>query len=205
MVEWVQRNMTALLVVLVVIALGAGAYWYYARSIELKNAAAERALNTAMQSVSAGNQALAQSDLQKVADQFGDTQSGIEAGLLLAQLNFNAGKNDAGIAVLQKLLTEKGASLDEASINSLIGDGQLQANRAAAAAAAYQKAADAAKSDANRAYQLSKAARAYLVAKDTATAKAIWQKLATDPKDVGLAAEARVRLGEIEAKAASKS
>ncbi len=203
-IEWFQRNGRAVAIVAVVAAVGAGAYWYYTRSIQLKNQAAERALNTALQSVSAGNQALAENDLHKVADNYGDTQSGIEAGLLLAQIEFNAGKLDSGLVVLQKLTKASAAGMDMASIYSLMGDGQMQADKAAAAAASYQKAADAARSDANKAFQQSKAARAFLAAGDTTSARTIWQSLVQDPKDQGVAAEARVRLGEIEAKPATK-
>ena len=204
-IEWFQRNGRTVAIAAGVLAIAAGAYWYYNRSIELKNQAAERALNTALQSVSAGNQALAQSDLKKVAADYGDTQSGIEAGQLLAQIDFNAGRVDSGLAVLQKLTTASGAGLDMASIYSLIGDGQMQAHKASAAAAAYQKAADAARSDANKAFQQSKAARAFLAAGDTASARSLWQALADNPKAQGVAAEARVRLGEIEATPATKS
>ena len=202
--EWLQRNSTALISTVVAVVVLAGAYWYYNRSVELKDQAAEQALSTALQSVSAGNAALAQSDLQKVTDKYGDTQPGIEAGLLLAQMNYNAGKYDAGIALLQKLVTGSAAKLDAARIQSLIGDGQLQANQGKAAAGSYQKAADAAASSAEKSFQLAKAARAYLIAGDTAAAKGIWTDLSTDTKDQGVASEARVRLGEIEAKPASK-
>jgi predicted negative regulator of RcsB-dependent stress response len=203
--EWLQSHSRVLIVTAVVLALGAGGYWYYNRAIELKDQAAERALNTAMQSVSAGNRALAESDLQKVAEDYGDTQSGIEAGQLLAQIDYDGGKVDSGVAVLQRLTTASAAKLDLASIYSLIGDGQMQANKAAAAAAAYQKAAAAAPSDEDRAFQQSKAARAFLAAGDTARARALWQGLANNPKDQGVAAEAKVRLGEIDAKPATKS
>ena len=203
-IEWLQRNSTALIVTVAVVLVGTGVYWYHNRSVELKDQAAERALNTALQSVSAGNQALAQSDLQKVADQYGDTQSGIEAGMLLAQMDYNAGKFDDGIGVLQKLLNSSAADMDAASLNGLIGDGQMQAKRPPAAAAAYQKAADAAPSDADKAFQLSKAARAYLAAGDSAHAKGIWQTLSKDEKNQGVAAEAKVRLGELEATPATK-
>jgi len=203
-IEWFQRNSRALIVGAVVIAAGTGAYWFYTRSVELKNQQAERALNTALQSVQAGNKALAQSDLQKVVDQYGDTQSGIEAGLILAQINFNGGKVAEGVSLLEKLASTSAATMDLQSIRGLIGDGQMEANKPAEAARAYQQAADAARTDADSSYQLSKAARALLAAGDTSAAKTIWQKLAADPKGQGVAAEARVRLGEIEAKPARK-
>ncbi|HEU4989761.1 MAG TPA: tetratricopeptide repeat protein [Gemmatimonadaceae bacterium] len=200
--EWFQRNGRTITISAVVLVVAAGAYWYYNRSVELKNQAAERALNTALQSVTAGNQALAVSDLRKVADQYNDTQSGIEAGLLVAQLDYNAGKVDSGLVVLKKLLESKAANMDATSIYSLLGDGQMQAGKAADAAASYQKAAGVANSDDEKAYQQSKAARAFLTAGDTASAAKLWQSLANDPKAQGVSAEARVRLGEIEAKPA---
>ena len=201
-IEWLQRNARTLTIAVVVIAVAGGGYWFYARSVQLKNESAARALNTALQSIQAGNQALAASDLQKVVDRYGDTQSGIEAGLLLAQMDFNNGKVSDGVTLLNGLTLQSSAKLDMASIYSLMGDGQMQGNKAADAAKSYQKAADASGSDADKAYQLSKAARAQLASGDTASAAAIWQKLANDPKAQGVAAEAKVRLGEIEAKPA---
>ena len=203
-IEWLQRNARLLTISAVVVAVGGAGYWFYARSVQIRDQNAERALNTALQSVGAGNAALAVSDLNKVVDRYSNTQSGIEAGMLLAQMNYNAGKVQAGIAVLQKLLPSSAASMDMPDIYGLIGDGQMQSNKPADAAQSYQKAADAAKADDYKAYQLSKAARAFLAAHDTATATKIWEKLADDPKAQGVAAEARVRLGEVLAKPASK-
>ncbi len=201
-VEWLQRNARTLTITVVVLAVAAGGYWFSSRSVELKNENAARALNTALQSIQAANKALATSDLQKVVDRYGDTQSGIEAGLLLAQLDFNDGKIPDGVNLLTGLTSQSAAKLDMASIYSLMGDGQMQGNKAADAAKSYQKAADVARSDADKSLQLSKAARALLDAGDTASATAIWRKLADDPKAQGVAAEAKVRLGEIEAKPA---
>ncbi len=201
-VEWMQRNGRTLTIAVVVIAIAAGGYWFYVRSVELKNANAGQALNTALQSIQAGNKALATADLQKVVDRYGDTQSGVEAGVLIAQMAFNDGRIADGVKVLSGLTTSSAAKLDLASIYGLIGDGQMQGDKPADAAKSYQKAAEVSVSDADRSFQLSKAARALLQAKDTSSAAAIWQKLADDPKAQGVAAEARVRLGEIEAKPA---
>ncbi|HVZ77631.1 MAG TPA: hypothetical protein VG818_06595, partial [Gemmatimonadaceae bacterium] len=63
---------------------------------------------------------------------------------------------------------------------------------------------DAADSDQEKAWQLAKAARAYGVAGDTANARTIWAKLASDPKAQGIQSEAQVRLGELEAAPAPK-
>lgn len=204
LIEWYQRNRRVIGIAVAVLVVAGGVYWYRTKSAQLANEAADRALNTALGSVQAGNQALAESDLQKVVARYGDTQSGVEAGLILAQIQYGQGKYDAGLGVLQSLLTHSAAELDATAIQSMIGDGQMQAGHASAAAAAYQKAADAANSAAARAFQLSKAARAYLRAGDTATASGIWQKLVSDTASQGVASEARVRLGEIQATPATK-
>lgn len=203
-IEWFRRNGRFVSIAIVVLAAGAGGYWFYNRSVDIKNQNAERALNTALQSIQAGNKALATSDLQKVVDRYADTQSGIEAGLLLAQLDFNDKKVDEGVKLLNGLTGSGAAKLQLASVYSLMGDGQMQGNKFADAAKSYQMAAQASRSDLDKSFQLSKQARAAFMAGDTTTAIAIWQKLADDPKAQAVAAEARVRLGEVQAKPATK-
>ena len=199
-VEWFRRNGRVVTIALAVVAVGAGAYWFYSRSVDIKNQNAEQALNTALQSIQAGNKALAMSDLQKVVSRYADTQSGIEAGLLMAQLDFNDNKVNDGVKLLEGLASNGSAKLQLASIYSLTGDGYMQAAKFADAAKAYQKAADATRSDLDKTYQMSKQARALALAGDTASAVSIWKKIADDPKAAGVGAEARVRLGELEAK-----
>ena len=203
-IEWFRRHGRVVSIAIVVLAAGAGGYWFYKRSVDIKNQNAERALNTALQSIQAGNKALATSDLQKVVDRYADTQSGIEAGLLLAQLDFNDKKVDEGVKLLNGLTGSSAAKLQLASVYSLMGDGQMQGDKFADAAKSYQMAAQASQSDLDKSFQLSKQARAAFMAGDTATAVAIWQKLADDPKAQAVAAEARVRLGEVQAKPATK-
>jgi predicted negative regulator of RcsB-dependent stress response len=203
-IEWFQGHVRALTIAVVVLAIGAGAYWFYNRSVDIKNQNAERALNTALQSIQAGNKALATSDLQKVVDRYSDTQSGIEAGLLLAQLDFNDKKVPEGVKLLDGLTSSGAAKLQLASIYSLMGDGQMQGAKFADAAKSYGQAVEASQSDLDKSFEMSKQARALALAGDTASATAIWQKLANDPKAQGVAAEARVRLGELEAKPATK-
>jgi predicted negative regulator of RcsB-dependent stress response len=188
-----------------VVAAAVLGYWFYTRSVEIKHQNAERALNTALQSVQAGNAALAQSDLQKVVDRYSDTEAGIEAGMVLAQMKFDGGNVKDGVALLDKLAGSRAAGPSRTAIYSLIGDGQLQAAHAADAAKAYERAADATPFDHEKAWQLGKAARALTIAGDVPGARKIWEQLATDPKATGLSSEAKVRLGELEAKPAGKS
>jgi hypothetical protein len=73
------------------------------------------------------------------------------------------------------------------------------------AAKAYERASQAAEFDAERAYYRAKAARTYASAGNTAEARRLWTDLSKDEKAQSVAAEARVRLAELEAKRAGKS
>jgi hypothetical protein len=90
-------------------------------------------------------------------------------------------------------------------LQSLIGDGYSQLSKFADAAKAYERAAAAAEYDTERAYYRAKAARSYTTAGNATDAKRLWSQLSTDEKAQSVAAEARVRLAELEAKRAGKS
>jgi predicted negative regulator of RcsB-dependent stress response len=201
--DWLQANSRAATIGLVVVALGAAGYWFYLRSAEIKRANAERGLSQAKQSLAAGNAALAQSDLQKVADRYKGTPAGAQAAMILAQLDFDQGKVPDGLKVLEPYQGSAGPM--RASVWSLTGDGQLASGKAADAADSFRKAADATNLSGERAMYLSKAARALTLAGKDAEAKEIWQKLIDDPNAVAVQTEARVRLGELNAKPAGKS
>jgi len=68
----------------------------------------------------------------------------------------------------------------------------------------YEKAADLTDRDLERANQKARAARAYSTAGDTAKSRTIWAELASSSKNPSVAAEAKVRLGELSAKPAKK-
>jgi predicted negative regulator of RcsB-dependent stress response len=203
--DWLQLNSRAVTIGLVVIALGAAGYWFYLRSAEIKRTNAERGLNQAKQSLSAGNTALAQSDLGKVADRYKGTPSGAQAAMLLAQLDFDQGKVPDGLKVLEPYQSSRAAGPMLASIWSLTGDGQLAMGKAADAAASYQKAAESTELPGEKALYMSKEARALSLAGKDADARQLWQKLLDDPDAVAVQTEARVRLGELSAKPAGKS
>ena len=201
-IEWFQRNSRQVTIAAAIIGVAVVVYWFYTRSVEIKNQNAERAFNLALSSLQAQNAALAQSDLKKVLDRYGDTQAGIEAGMVLAQLRIEAGLIDSALVVLEKLTGRRAASVHLPAIYSLMGDAQLQARKPADAAKSYQKAADATKLTRERAWQLAKVARALTQAGDVAGATRVWEGLANDPQAPGLSNEAKVRLGELLAKPA---
>lgn len=201
--EWFQVNSKMIAGAAVVVAVAALGYWFYVRSQQIKTVNAERSLLQAEQSLQSGNTALASSDLQRVVSRYKGTGAGTEAAMLLAQTDYNAGKYQEGIKALQDVSGKAGAS--EAGVQSLIGDGYAQMNKPADAAKAYEKAAAAAEFNTERAYYKAKAARSYVSAGNTAEAKRLWTELSTDEKAQSVAAEAKVRLAELEAKRAGKS
>jgi tetratricopeptide (TPR) repeat protein len=203
LMDWLQVNWRWLGGAAAVVAVGALGYWFYIRSQQIKSANAERSLSQAEQSLQSGNLALATSDLQRVVTRYKGTGAGTEAAMLLAQADYNAAKYGDGIKILQSVAGKAGGS--EAAVQSLIGDGHSQMAKYADAAKAYERAAQAAEFDAERAYYRAKAARSYAEAGNTAEAKRIWSALSTDEKAPSMAAEARVRLAELDAKRAGKS
>jgi tetratricopeptide (TPR) repeat protein len=144
---------------------------------------------------------LAQSDLGKLVSRYGGTSAGSEGAMILATIEYDQAKYQEGITVLEN--AAKGApSPMEVQLRSLIGDGYLSMKNAPSAAKEFERAADLSTYQLEKATQRAKAARAYFVGGDTAKARQIWSDLATDEKNPTVAAEAKVRLGELVAKPA---
>jgi predicted negative regulator of RcsB-dependent stress response len=203
-VDWTRINANALSVGAIVVVVAGAVFWFVNRSHAIEAANAERALGRAKTSMSAGNVPLAQTDLQKVFNQYGKTSAGVEAAMLLAQIDYDAGKYQDGITVLQKASGSSAASLVEPTLKSLEGDGYAQLGKLTDAAKQYEAAANSTNYETERAFQRAKAARAYQAGGDTAKARQIWTDMSTDPKSSTMSAEARVRLGELTAQVAKK-
>ena len=200
LMDWFQINSRYIGIGAAIVAVAAAGYWFYLRSQQIKTVNAERSLVQAEQSLQSGNTALATSDLQRVVNRYKGTGAGTEAAMLLAQANYNAGKYQDGIKVLEEVSGKAGGS--EASLQSLIGDGYSQLAKPADAAKAYERAGAAAEFATERSYYRAKAARSYAAAGNVTDAKRIWSQLAEDDKAQAVAAEARVRLAELTAKPA---
>ena len=189
-------------VAIVVVAAGG---WFYIRSQDLKAERAEKAYYTAQRSVTAGNLPLAESDLKKMITRYDGTQAATQARLQLAQILYDQGKFEDGVAELKKAADKVGSSEDfGSSVHLLMATGLDQMNKHAEAAAEYEKAAKVARFDADRQRYMSLAASSYLTAGNKAKAKEIWTDLGKDSKGA-VAGEARVRLGEMEATPAPRS
>ena len=196
--EWVmlhKREATWAVVALALVVLG---YWYYERSEALKAQRGESAYFQARQSAAAGNLPLAISDLQKVAARYDGTGAGAQASMTLAQALYQQKRFKEGIAALKK--SEAKAPSDfRSSIHVLEADGYEDLKDFVAAAEQYKVAAKETRFPADKAQYQAAAARDYMVAGKTEEAKAIWTELAKDETGP-MAAEAKVRLGELRAK-----
>ena len=196
--EWITvhgRQVTWGVIGLAVIAAG---FWFYERSQSIKSQRAETAYFQARQAVEAGNAPLAISDLQKVVNRYEGTPAGTQAALTLAQAYYDQGKYKEGIAALQKA-EGKAPSEFKASIHVLEAAGYQGAKDFAKSAEQFKLAADATKFPADKAEYQADAARDYQTAGKTAEAIAIWKELVKN-ENQSVAGEARVRLGELEAK-----
>ena len=109
-----------------------------------------------------------------------------------------------GLAALQHASTSGSATAFAPAIESIMGDGYAQQGKYKEAASHFAAAADRSPYPLEQARLRANAARAYANAGDVAAAVALWRPLAEDPKS-GEAQEARLRLGELTAKAAGKS
>ena len=197
--DWFHINSRLVTVGAVVVLAAVGGAWYYqtAKTQKLQNA--DRQLLLAKQSLAPGNAnlPLAESDLRKVSDRYAGTPAGTEAGMLLAQLKLDKGDYQGAVTFLQELTGKVSTGPNAAAVRSLLGDAYAQLNKPAEAAAEYERAAGLTQMPNEKAFLLSKAGHAYMAADKRPEARRIWEGLATNQDSPGLAAEARVRLGEL--------
>jgi len=194
MTEWLMLHRRDVTWAVVGVAVIVGGFWYYERSQSIKGQRAETAYFQARQAV--GGQA--DSALQKVVSRYEGTSAGTEAALTLAQSFFDQKKYKEGLDVLKK--AESKASGDfKPSIYVLEAAGHEQLKDFVAASEDYKRAAQVTRFPFDKAEYQATAARDLMAAGKIAEAKAIWTDLAKDESGP-LAAEARVRLGELDAK-----
>jgi predicted negative regulator of RcsB-dependent stress response len=196
--EWAmlhKREVTWAVVALAIIVLG---YWYYNRSQTIKAQRAESAYFQARQSAAAGNLPLAVSDLQKVIARYEGTRAGTQAALSLAQALYDEKKYKEGIAALKKA-EAKAPSDFKPSVHVLEAAGYEELKDFVSAAEQHKLAAKETRFPADKALYQAAAATDYMAAGKTEEAKAIWTELAKDETGP-VAAEAKVRLGEVIAK-----
>ena len=202
--DWFRVN-TKLVGVGAAVVVAAGlVYWVIQREGVNKEARAFRQLQVARQSVEQGNLPLATQDLTRLVQSAGDTRSGVQASMLLAQVHFERGEHQKGLEVLDRAAGDADDEGTKAAILALKADGQMAAKQFDQAAASYQQAAEEARFDGQRALFLAARARALTAGGKAQEATQAWTELATNPAYASVAGEARVRLGELTAKAATR-
>jgi predicted negative regulator of RcsB-dependent stress response len=202
LVEWLELHSRQLMYGSIGLLVIAGGVWFYKASHARQAESAATALSEAESAMSAGNMPLAQSDLEKLIQRYGSTGAGRQAHVLLAQVHYEKGEFQQGVQELKTVLDDKDAYTAAAAM-SLSGAGLEQAGKLADAAAMYQKAATKATYKVDHDVYLANAARALTLAGKVDDAKKIWAELANDDASPA-SAEARVRLGELEAKAGAE-
>lgn len=187
-----QRQIT-IGAIAVVVLVGGG--WMMIRAKQIKETRAGEALVDGESAFAAGNAELAKSELAKVITRYAGTSAGTQAVLLSAQISFEAGQVDSGLAVL----TGAGAKAPKhlrAAVQGLEAAGYALAGRAAEAAAAYERAAGSAQFRAEAEQYQMEAAKQHVAAGNVAAARSLYMAIA-DREDSGNSGEARVRLGEL--------
>jgi TolA-binding protein len=200
--DWLQLHAREVILGVAAVAVVGGGIFAYRQISAGNEQRAEQALYAAQQTVMTGAPQEAEQALQRVVTAHDGTAAGAQAALLLAQLRYSEGKYDDGLAVLRKV--EGGAAAEfRAPIQGLIAAGLEGKGQYAEAAAAYRRAADAAPFAADKEAFRTEVARVLTLAGNKAEAAKIWADLADDPTSPH-APEARVRLGELEAKPAAR-
>lgn len=202
--DWFHVNSRWVGVAAAAVLVAAVVAWYMPRAKLQKNENADRQLLVAKQSLAPGNAnlPLAEVDLKKVADRYEGTSAGTEAAMLLGQLKLEKGDNQGAATYLDGLASKLKTGPDAVAARALLGDAYSQMTKYAEAAAEYERAASLTSMPNERAYLLAKAGHAYMAGGKSAEARKIWEALANQSDNAAVAAEARVRLGELTATSA---
>jgi predicted negative regulator of RcsB-dependent stress response len=188
---------------IVVVAI-AGGLLLWRMSVNQKNARAETALTQATNALYSGNRPLAANELQQVADRYRDTAAGLEGAMSLAQLDFEDAKWADGIKVLEAAKQSSEAGHFRDALDGLMGGAYADLKKYDEAVKSYQTASDEAQYPALKDTYQADAARVLMLAGKKDEARKIWQALAAKP-DSPSVAEAKVRLGELDAAPATKN
>lgn len=164
---------------------------------------AEQTLFEAQTALANGNRALAESDLQKLIQRSPKTPAAAQAAAQLATLRYEDGKYAEGVALARQAL-DRAPDHMKAGMHALVAAGLEDDKKPADAAAEYRKAVDAAIFELDKQKYTADAARSLMAAGNVAEAKKLWAELAGNELSP-LSGEARVRLGELEAKPAGRS
>ncbi len=196
--EWVQANARVLAfaaLAIAAIALGTWLYGYFGRT----NAARAEALLAQAETSLAGQRLPeAQTQLERLVQNYEGTPAAGQGLLRLAQVLFEQGKFQDGVARLEGAFDQYDDGPFAVSVRQLAAAGYEQLGKPADAAARYTAAAEVSDLAGERDGLHARAARAWADAGRKDEAVKIWQMLLDRPGSA-LANEARVRIGELTA------
>ena len=184
------------------VAVVVGGGWFWMASRNLKESRAEDAFAGAERTFYSGNAPLATSELTRVVTRYGDTRAGVRATMLLAQAHYIAGEHAEGVEQLRAVVGSGSARPFRAPLHALVAAGLESEGRFADAAAAFAQAASAATTQFDRDLYEADQARALASAGSADAALAIWRRHA-ERESAPTASEARLRIGELSAKASN--
>lgn len=181
----------------VAVIVGGGFLWQASKARRATQA--EKAFFDAMALLSQNNPK-ASDELAKVAKRYDGTAGGIQAAMLYAQAKFDDGKYDDGEKVLDAITSPGVFAPGIESLKAAGYEGQQKFDKAAEH---YQAAVAKAALQGEKDFLKGEAARALAAAGKKAEAAKLWAELA-EKSDSPMAAEGRIRLGELTATAAKQ-
>lgn len=142
---WAQRNARLLIAVTVVLVLVIGGFLYYrSYQADLHERAATQFMQVE-QTVAAGNVPVAVQELRGFIDQFGGTDYGEEARVMLARLHLEGGQPDEAVQVLEQAGRNVGRSALGAQAELLLGAARAEQGDTSAAIDSYRRVGDGAR------------------------------------------------------------
>jgi TolA-binding protein len=191
-----DRNKQLLAIAAAVLAVALVA-WLVVKSNARKEEFAAQRLNQARQAAEAGNLPLASSELQKVINEFKDTDAANEAVITLNQVRMVNGQSELAAVGLRNFLAGKPDARYAAPASGLLGAALENAQKWSDAGDAFAGAAKAADLDYLRARYLIDAGRAYREGGKTAQAIAAYREVIQKYGKTSSLTEAQVRLAEL--------
>lgn len=190
--EWLNEHASKVLAGVAIVVVVLGGIWFVKSNAARKDSRASLALS---QAGGAANPADLERQLTEVGQRYKGTAPGTEALLTVAQLQYDAGKYQEGMATLGK--ADAPSAMSNA-VKLLRAAGDEGLGKYAEAAKLYEEVAGATTPLAEKVQYQASAARAYQAANDKASALRIWNEL-SQVEGLGIADEARVRIGELNA------
>jgi predicted negative regulator of RcsB-dependent stress response len=196
--EWIKHRRNPLIAGGTIVVMVAFSAWFFLTAQQRKEAFAASELANARAVAAAGNLALAASDLDALITNYGGTEAGEEATLLLAQIRLMEGQADAAIIALQRLLDAGPSAQFRAPVRALLGTALEESGSYSEAAQSYLTASDGAWYGFLKAQYLVDAGRAYELAGDDEAAAGAYQRVLSEfPEESQFVVEAKVRLAEL--------